>query len=177
MPTDASRRLDDAEIGTSPLNAAAAALLATPDHETFAAVCDALADVADTGDDVDRVRFVDAVDRAQSLAVACGLVRATGQDAVQTIMTQAFKRCRVHKRPPAEPQPPVRALAAGSTVEALMFSLRENGAAALLERACLDRLAELSSDQIRYVIARLTKLRPRYPTITDEMHSKLEAQA
>jgi hypothetical protein len=154
-----------------------AALLATPTPETFAAVCDALADAADAGEEVDRVRFLDAVDRAQNLAVASGLVRTIGQDAVQWIMGQVFKRCRVHQRPAAEPPPPQYDEAAGSTVEALMFSLRERGAAALLEPACLDCLAGLSSDQIRHVIARLIALRSRYPIVTNELLSKLEAQA
>jgi hypothetical protein len=176
MPTS-SRRLDDADIiETSPLNAAVAALLDVPTPETFSTVCEALADVADAGDEVDRVRFLNAVDRAQNLAVASGLVRTIGQDAVQAVMAAAFKRCRVHHRPPAEP-PQQHDQAANSTIEALMYSLRERGAAALLERACLDRLADLSSTQIRDIIARLTALRPRYPKITDELLSKLEAQA
>lgn len=177
MPiADTSRRLDAAEIETSPLNAAVAALLATLAPGTFAAVCDALADVADASEGVDRVRFLDAVDRAQNLAVASGLVHTVGQNAVQAIMAQSFKRCRAHRRSPAEP-PPQYDQAADSTVDALMYSLRERGAAALLERACLDRLADLSSDQIRDIIDRLTALRPRYPKITDELLSKLEAQA
>ena len=58
---------------------------------TFAAVCDALADVADASEGVDRVRFLDAVDRAQNLAVASGLVHTVGQNAVQAIMAQSFK--------------------------------------------------------------------------------------
>jgi hypothetical protein len=59
--------------------------------------------------------------------------------------------------------------AAASTVEALMFSLRERGAAALSEADCRHRLADLSSVQIREVIARLMKLRSRYPAITDDL--------
>jgi hypothetical protein len=178
MPISASSsRHDAADIETSPLNVAAASLLATPAPETFAAACDALADVADAGDEADRERFLNAVDRAQNLAVASGLVRTIGQDAVQAIMAQSFRRCRVHQRPTPEPPPPQYDEAAGSTVEALMFSLRERGAAALLEPACLDRLAGLSSDQIRHVIVRLIALRPSYPNISDELLSKLEAQA
>lgn len=173
MPIAASAsRLDAADIETSPLHVAATALLATPTPEMFAAVCDALADVADAGDEVDRVRFLDAVDRAQNLAVASGLVRTIGQDAVQAIMAAAFKRCRVHQRPTPEPLPQ-RDQAANSTIEALMFSLRERGAAALSEPACLDRLADLSSDQTREVIKRLIALRPSYPKITDELLFKL----
>jgi len=178
-PGDADLIAQLASVGaddkTSPLHVAATALLATPTPETFAAVCDALADVADAGEEVDRVRFLDAVDRAQNLAVACGLVRTIGQDAVQAIMAQSFRRCRVHQRPPAEP-PPQYDQAAQSTVEALMYSFRERGAAALLDRACRTRLGDLSSDQLRDVIKRLTALRPSYPKITDELLSKLEAQ-
>jgi len=174
MPNSASCHLDDANIETtSPLNAAVAALLDTPTPETFSTVCDALADDTDAGD---AKRFLDAVDRAQNLAVACGLVRTIGQDAVQAIMPQSFKHCRTHQRPPAE-RPPGRTLAAGSTVDALMFSLRERGAAALSERACRDRLAVLSSNQVRDVIARLIVLRPRYPkNISDDLLFKLGAQ-
>jgi hypothetical protein len=62
------------------------------------------------------------------------------------------------------------AAAAASTVEALMFSLHERGAAALAEPVCQRRLADLSSAQVREVIARLIALRPRYPAaITDEL--------
>ena len=147
-----------------------------PTPETFSIVCDALADAADAAIEADDTRFHDAVDRAQNLAVACGLVRTIGQDAVQAIMPQSFKRCRTLQRPPAEP-PPGRTLAAGSTVDALMFSLRERGAAALSERACRDRLAVLSSNQVRDVIARLIVLRPRYPKhITDDLLFKLGTQ-
>jgi uncharacterized protein HemY len=59
--------------------------------------------------------------------------------------------------------------AASSTVEALMYSLRERGAAALKEPPTQRRLAELSSAQVREVIGRLMRLRPRYRAITDEL--------
>jgi hypothetical protein len=170
MTKSASHRLDDAKIEISPLHAAAAALLAAPTPETFATVCDALADVADAGEEVDRVRFLDAVDRAQNLATACGLV------AVQAIMAQAFKRCRFQQHPSPDEPPPQYDHAAESTVDALMLSLRERGAAALSERACRDRLADLSSNQIHDIIARLIALRPRYPNITDELLFKLGEQ-
>lgn len=176
MPADnASRRLDDADIEISPLHVAATALLVTPTPETFAAVCDALADVADAGEDVDRMRFLNAVDRAQNLAVACGLVRTMGLDAVQAIMAAAFKRRRVHQRPAPE-APPQHRRAAESTVDALMYSLRERGTAALLESACRDRLGDLSSEQVRDVIARLIALRSRYPNVTDELLFRLGEQ-
>ena len=58
--------------------------------------------------------------------------------------------------------------AAFTTVEALMFSLRERGEAALHERDTRRRLAELSTDQLREVLRRLVRLRPKYPAITDQ---------
>ncbi len=54
-----------------------------------------------------------------------------------------------------------------------MYSLRERGVAALAERDCQRRLAELSIDQVRAVIGRLIGLRPRYPAVTDELLLKL----
>ena len=56
-----------------------------------------------------------------------------------------------------------------STVEAAMYSLRERGAVALTEPDCQRRLSELSPKQVREVIERLIKLRPRYPKIDDEV--------
>jgi hypothetical protein len=54
-----------------------------------------------------------------------------------------------------------------------MYSLRERGTAALLESACRDRLGDLSSEQVRDVIARLIALRSRYPNVTDELLFRL----
>ena len=167
MTEPASRRIDDADIETSPV----AALVDTPTPKTFSTVCVALASAADADD----LPFLDAVDRAQNLVTACGLVRTIGQDAAQVIMARVFRRCRVHQGPSTEP-PPVPTLAAASTVEALMFSLRERGAVALSEFACRDRLADLSSDQVSGVIARLIALRPRCPNVTDELLFKLGEQ-
>jgi hypothetical protein len=62
-----------------------------------------------------------------------------------------------------------RADAADSTVEALMFSLRERGVAALSEPETRRRLANLSSAQVREVLARLIALRPTYPAIDDDL--------
>ena len=72
--------------------------------------------------------------------------------------------------------PPRNDHAAASTVEALMYSLRARGAAALSEHACRDRLASLSSDQVRGVIACLIEMRPHYSSITDELLFKLADQ-
>jgi hypothetical protein len=113
----------------------------------------------------------EAVDGLQAAAIAYGLVDATGQDAVQAVMAAAFA-----KVPPADlaealemlPQPRSDG-AAGATVEALLFSMRERGKAALAKPDCRRRLADLSTAQVRRVIARLMRLRPRYPAVTDEL--------
>jgi hypothetical protein len=59
--------------------------------------------------------------------------------------------------------------AAASTVEALMFSLRERGVAALAEAETRRRLAALSTTQVQVILARLMALRPTYPAIDDEL--------
>ena len=56
--------------------------------------------------------------------------------------------------------------AAWTTVESLMFSLREKGEPALTEPDNERRLSELTADQIAEVISRLMKMRPRFPAIT-----------
>lgn len=66
--------------------------------------------------------------------------------------------------------------AAGSTVEALMYELREYGQTQLGNPNCLRRLGGLSTEQLRDVIGRLMKLRPSYPKITDELLLKLGEQ-
>jgi hypothetical protein len=66
--------------------------------------------------------------------------------------------------------------AAASSIEALMLSLRARGEAALVERACQQRLAELSSQQIRDVISRLIGIRAQYAKITDELLFELGEQ-
>lgn len=57
--------------------------------------------------------------------------------------------------------------AAPTTVEALMYSLRQRGAAALFEPDCQRRVSELSREQVKEVIERLDRLRPKYSAITD----------
>jgi hypothetical protein len=169
--TNACHRLNDADIEVSPLNAALTVLLIAPIAATFTDVCDALVNVT-AGDEAVRAHFLGAVARAQNLATACGLVPTIGQDVVQAIMAQSFKRCRVQHRPPAGP-PSQRDQAANSTVEALMYALRERGVDALSERAVLYRLADVSSDQTRDIIRRLIVLRPRYPNVSDALLFKL----
>jgi hypothetical protein len=50
--------------------------------------------------------------------------------------------------------------AAAAAVEALMFSLRERGTAALKEASTLRRLSSLSEQQLHEVSARLQRLKP-----------------
>jgi hypothetical protein len=59
--------------------------------------------------------------------------------------------------------------AAPTTVEALMYSLRERGERALREPDCQRRLSELSFPQILEVHERLNLLRSKYPAITDDL--------
>jgi hypothetical protein len=67
--------------------------------------------------------------------------------------------------------------AAPTTVEALMYEMREYGLPQLRNLNCLRRLGELSTGQLRDVIGRLMKLRPGYPTtITEELLLKLGEQ-
>jgi hypothetical protein len=67
--------------------------------------------------------------------------------------------------------------AAPTTVEALMYEMREYGLPQLGNPNCLRRLGELSTGQLRDVIGRLMKLRPGYPTtITEELLLKVGEQ-
>lgn len=50
--------------------------------------------------------------------------------------------------------------AAGVTIEALMYALRERGTAALSEPDCQRRLFEMTVQQLRDVAVRLQKLKP-----------------
>ena len=56
-----------------------------------------------------------------------------------------------------------------ATVEALMFQLRERGLPALTEQPNQRRLAELSDGQVADIMKRLSKLRKKYPAITDDL--------
>ena len=56
-----------------------------------------------------------------------------------------------------------------TTVDALMFSLRERGTAALGEPATKRRFLELSKSQVGEVIVRLNRLRPTYPDVSDQL--------
>jgi hypothetical protein len=72
--------------------------------------------------------------------------------------------------------PPERDEAASSTVEALVFELREHGVNQLKRPATQGRLSALSAGQLPEVIGRLERLRPRYPQITDELIAALREQ-
>src|SRR5262249_51583970 len=63
-----------------------------------------------------------------------------------------------------------------ATVEALVYELRTYGLAALERPNCRRRLADVSTAQLRDVIARLLRLRPKYLAITDDLLLKLGEQ-
>jgi hypothetical protein len=63
--------------------------------------------------------------------------------------------------------------APNSTVEALVFELRTDGLAALNEPSCIRRIDDISAAQLREVLGRLIKLRPKYPLITDDLLLKI----
>jgi hypothetical protein len=60
-----------------------------------------------------------------------------------------------------------------STLDALVLELRTHGIAALEYPSCLRRLDDVSTAQLREVIARLIELRPKYPVITDDLLMKI----
>ena len=59
--------------------------------------------------------------------------------------------------------------AAASTIEALVFGLREHGISTLNDEQTRHRLAELSTSQAVQMIKRLEKMAPKYPAITSEL--------
>jgi hypothetical protein len=64
--------------------------------------------------------------------------------------------------------------AAASVVEAVVYELGIHGLAQLKKPNCRQRLGELSPEQLREALARLIKLRPKYPKITDKLLLRLE---
>ena len=66
--------------------------------------------------------------------------------------------------------------AAQSTVEAVMYELREYGIKQLRKTNTQRRLAEVSDRQLREVIGRLEKLQPKYSRITEALISMLKEQ-
>jgi hypothetical protein len=69
--------------------------------------------------------------------------------------------------------------AAPTTIEAVMYSLRERGTAALLEPDCRHRLSELNERQIREVAVRLQKLKPKIARAwnTEQIDALLKVKA
>jgi hypothetical protein len=72
--------------------------------------------------------------------------------------------------------PPERNEAVSSTIEAVMYELREFGTEQLKKTNTQRRLAELSLAQLREIIPRLMALRPRYPAISDDLLFLLSEQ-
>jgi hypothetical protein len=101
----------------------------------------------------------DAVDELHACAVAWGLVESIGQDAVQWIMSTAFAAVRDDLKPFC-PDPPqaTRAGTPESTVEALLWCLREQGFACLSQPQNRDRLARCDAAAMRSISKRLLKL-------------------
>jgi hypothetical protein len=64
--------------------------------------------------------------------------------------------------------------AAPTTVEAVMYELREDGIAALRVPNCRRRLGDLSPQQVKEVLSRLLLLRAGYPKITDELIERID---
>lgn len=67
--------------------------------------------------------------------------------------------------------------AAESTFQAVAYVLRTHGIKRLADNWMLPRLAEFSSEQMRDLLAALTRMQPRYPAITDELISAIKDQA
>src|SRR5262245_19716609 len=176
------------------MTAPCAARLAAP-AEVFAARCKALATLAAAGD----VDLVKSIDRLQAAAAAAGLVDQYGQDAVQAFMADAFAVVRrpgeaenlfrqlaaeieerARRRPGCPLQRQTRAhqrrAADETTVDALAYSLRTRGAAALDETATQRRLGDLSSKQVADLLNRLVRLRSQYPVIDDVLIERLGEQ-
>jgi hypothetical protein len=63
-----------------------------------------------------------------------------------------------------------------ATIDALVYELRTHGLTALEHPSCLRRLSAVSTVQLRDVIARLIRLRPKYPAVTDDLLLKLGEQ-
>jgi hypothetical protein len=70
-----------------------------------------------------------------------------------------------------------RRKAAASTYDAVLYELRTYGLPQLGKAACQRRLAELSSRQVKELIAALRRQKAKgYEAITDDLIAKLEAQ-
>ena len=119
----------------------------------------------------------EAVDKLRHDAERGGLVERIGQDRVQAIMAAAFHTVRDTVAADPEMVPDALPEADGrgaprSTVEAVVYALREYGRDALRRGNTRARLAGLSNRQIEAVIARL-RMRGKCPRITDDLLSLL----
>jgi hypothetical protein len=64
-----------------------------------------------------------------------------------------------------------------STYDACLYELREHGVSQLSQPNCKRRLGDLTTDQVRELIAALLRLKPKYPaTISDTLILKLGDQ-
>ena len=63
--------------------------------------------------------------------------------------------------------------ASRSTYDAVLWELRTNGLAQLAKENCRRRLSDLSTKQLRELIAALVRLRSQYSMINDELLLKL----
>jgi hypothetical protein len=123
----------------------------------------------------------EAVDELQHDAERDGLLERVGQDRVQAIMAAAFAAvCEPEVIEIAEvvldsiPESTFELLenrnrASDSTVEAVMYALREYGTDALHRGSTRARLAELSNRQIEVVIARLVRMRAKHSTVSERL--------
>jgi hypothetical protein len=68
---------------------------------------------------------------------------------------------------------PERYGAPQSTYDALLWELREFGVMRLAERECRRRLGDLSTAQVRELVAALIRLRPKWPNVTDNLILKI----
>jgi hypothetical protein len=69
--------------------------------------------------------------------------------------------------PPRAPQ---------SIYDALLYELRTFGIKQLHNPHCLQRLGDLSTDQVRNLVEALIRLQPRFPAITDQLISLMKEQ-
>jgi hypothetical protein len=63
--------------------------------------------------------------------------------------------------------------ARATTVDAIMYELRENGAAAIKAPNCQARLRALTVKQLEGLLARLIALQPQYPRINEEVLKRI----
>jgi len=92
---------------------------------------------------------------------------------------RACRRAEAERARQPLPQAPPQSTAKRapqSTYEALLWELREYGLAQLAKQNCRERLAALSTDQLRELIAALMRLRSRHLTISEELLQKLAEQ-